>query len=335
MANAEKRYWMGFDLGGTKMLAAVFDDTLTKRGEKRKKTRAAEGVEAGFDRVVEAMRDALDHAGITAAQLGGIGMGCPGPLDLVEGVLIDTPNLGWKQVQARKILGKAFGCPVHLINDVDAGIYGEFTAGAARGARCAVGIFPGTGIGGGGIYEGQLLRSARGSCFEIGHVPVMRDGPLCGCGRQGCLEAVASRLAIAAAAGAAALRGDAPHLLAKTGGDLARIRSKALAESIAAGDKAVERIVRDAAGWIGFAAAGVVNLLAPDVLVLGGGLVEALPKLFLGEVKAELDRRVMPAFRNACKVVEARLGDDAAALGAAAWALHQVGRSNGGRPPAA
>jgi glucokinase len=133
---------------------------------------------------------------------------------------------------------------------------------------------------------------------------------------------MASRLAISAAAAAAAYRGEAPNLLAAAGTDLSNIRSGALAASVRAGDKAVERILRDAASLIGWTTAGVVNLLAPDCLVLGGGLVETLPELFREEVERSVRARVMPAYRNAFEVVVAKLGDDATAIGAAAWAEH-------------
>ena len=146
-----------------------------------------------------------------------------------------------------------------------------------------------------------------------------------GCGQCGCLEAVSSRLAIAQAAAAAAYRGEAPHLLAETGTDIQRIRSKALAQSIAAGDVAVERIVRDAAGWIGVGVAALVNLLAPDIVVLGGGLVDAMPQLYREEVEDAARKRVMRSYRQAFRISVARLGDNAAIVGAAAWAERMAG----------
>jgi len=235
-----------------------------------------------------------------------------------------APNLGWRNVPLRRRLEAAFACPVVVANDVDAGTFGEYVAGAARGARTVVGIFPGTGIGGACVYEGRLLRGRRHSCMEIGHMKLLPRGPLCGCGRRGCLEAMASRLAIAAAAAAAAYRGEAPALRKLAGTDLARIRSRALAESVRQGDSTVERIVRRAARHIGLAAANTIHLLAPDVIVLGGGLVEAMPKLFVEEVSDIAEREVMEAFRGTFRVVAARLGDEATVLGAAALAQREA-----------
>jgi glucokinase len=327
-AKANRKYWVGFDLGGTKMLAAVFDEGFEPLAKKRKRTRAQDGAAGGLKRMIGLIETTLAEAGIGVDGVAGIGVGCPGPLDLDRGIILETPNLGWKKIRVRAELEKAFGCPVVIANDVDAGVYGEYRLGAARAARCVVGVFPGTGVGGGAVYNGEIIRGAKGSCVEIGHLPVVRDGPLCGCGRRGCLEAVAGRLAISAAAAIAAYRGEAPHLLAKAGTDVARIRSRALCESIAAGDTAVENIVREAARTIGWAMAGVVNLLAPDVVLLGGGLVEDMPKLFQEEVSAAVNARVMPSYENSFEVVVAELTGDATITGAAAWAQQTVeGRS--------
>jgi glucokinase len=211
-----------------------------------------------------------------------------------------------------------------LLNDVDSGVYGEFRFGAATGARCVVGVFPGTGIGGGCVYEGKILRGKTSSCMEIGHIQIVPDGPLCGCGRRGCLEAVASRLAIAASVAQAVYRGQSNYLIATCGTDVGMIRSGVLAEAVESGEKVVERIVRAAAAHVGTAVATVVNLLAPDTIVLGGGMVEEMPDLFVAEVSGAAAARVMPSFVGSYKVVPAKLGDDAGAIGAAGWAQQCV-----------
>jgi glucokinase len=323
-AHTEQRYWVGFDLGGSKMLAVVYDGDFRPVARKRKRTRGHGGASEGLSRIVALIEAALEAAGAPREALAGIGFGCPGPLDLDKGVVLEMPNLGWKKVKVKAELERAFSCPAIVVNDVDAGVYGEYRSGAARGSRCVVGVFPGTGIGGGAVYQGEIIRGARGSALEIGHVPVSRDGPLCGCGRRGCLEAVAGRLAISAAAAMAAYRGEAPALLQVAGTDLQNIRSRVIADSIAAGDKAVETIVREAARTIGWAMAGVVNVMAPDTVLLGGGLVNDMPELFVSEIDAALRAQVMPAFADTFKVVAAKLGDDASVTGAAALAQRAV-----------
>jgi len=316
-------YWVGFDLGGTKMLATVFDGNFKKLGRERKRTKGNEGAEAGVERVINTIDGALKDAKIEPGQLAGIGMACPGPLDLNKGILIEAPNLGWKNVPIKQHLERKYGCPVVILNDVDAGVYGEYRFGAGRDSRCVIGVFPGTGIGGGCVYEGRIIRGKVRSAMEIGHVRVA-PGPRCGCGRRGCLEAVASRLAISAAVAAAAYRGQAPHLVKQCGTDLSKIRSSALADSIKAGDTVVEQIVRDAAATIGVVLGGIINVMSPDVVVLGGGLVEAMPKLFVEEVEKAARGTVMPSFEETFKVQVAKLGDDATSLGAAAWMQHSA-----------
>ena len=183
-----------------------------------------------------------------------------------------------------------------------------------------VGVFPGTGIGGACVYEGRILRGRRSSCMEIWHIKVQADGELCGCGKYGCLETVASRLSVSAQVAAAAYRGYAPSIHKKAGTDLSKIRSGALAASVAAGEKTVEAILRKSARWVGFAVSNVVNLLAPDVVVLGGGLVEEMPELYLEEVRSVVMETALDTLVADLRFAVAELGDNAVIMGAAALA---------------
>lgn len=324
IGNGENGFWVGFDLGATKMLALLFDSKFDMKARKRRKTRPEEGQEAGLGRIGDTIQQLLNEANIRNKDLAGIGLAVPGPLDLDKGILLEAPNLGWKNVPLKKQLEDEFGCPVVVSNDVDAGVYGEYRFGAGSKARCVLGVFPGTGIGGGCVYEGRILRGKARSCVEIGHLQVAPNGQLCGCGLHGCLETVASRLAISSAAIAAAARGEASHLLQTYGTDIADVRSKALADAIKAGDKSIEIIVRDAAAWLGIGVASAASILAPDVVVLGGGLVQAMPDLMLEEVEKNARLHTMKTMRNSFRVVVARLGDDATAVGAAAWAAETI-----------
>ncbi len=323
-AQAADQYWVGFDLGGTKMHAVLFDRRFQVLARRKKKTRGHDGAEAGLERICATIDKLLEEGGKTRSQLTGIGVGVPGPVDMEAGVIVEAPNLGWKDVPLQDLLEKKYGCPVAICNDVDAGVFGEYRFGAAAGARTALGVFPGTGIGAGLIYEGRIFRGKKSSCLELGHIPIVADGAPCGCGRRGCLETVASRLSLSAEVAKAAYRGQAPHLLRVAGTDLANIRSGSLAEAIDAGDKIVEQILREGARQLGLAMAGIVNLLLPDIIVLGGGLVEALPKLYLEEVTEQLRKRTMPAFAKAWELRVAKLGDDAGVMGCAAWARQTI-----------
>jgi len=324
MSKATGGHWIGFDLGGTKMLAVVYDSNFKQVGRARKKTKGNEGKKAGLERIVSVINEAMQEAAISKKELAGIGIGCPGPLDIKKGVIHEAPNLGWKDVPVKETLQDSFGCPVIVGNDVDVGVYGEYQFGAGKGANCVVGIFPGTGIGGGCVYEGKLIQGKNCTAMEIGHIPIASDGPMDGAGNVGTLESLASRLAISSQAAAAAYRGHAPNLLENAGTDIASIRSAALARSVKE-DPAVKTIVRNSIQHLSLGVVTMVHLLAPEVIVLGGGLVEAMPEFFVDEVSKATRERVLPAYRNVFKVVAAKLGDDAGVMGAAAWARKTIG----------
>ena len=246
-----RKYWVGFDLGGTKMLAVVFDDRLREVARRRRKTRANEGEGVSLERIAETILQALELAKVLPAEVAGVGAGVPGPLDLQKGVVLEAPNLGWKNVGLQEFLAQRFNCPAVICNDVDAGVFGEYSAGSGQGYRGVLGVFPGTGIGGGFVYEGKIFRGSRSSCMEVGYMQMSADGPSAGAGPPGTLEGMASRLAISAEAAKAVFRGQAPHLKDLAGTDISNIRSSALAKSIERGDRAIEKIVRRAAEVVG------------------------------------------------------------------------------------
>ncbi|MEM7457463.1 MAG: ROK family protein [Planctomycetota bacterium] len=320
----DQRNWIGFDLGGTKMLCVVFDNEFKKLGKSRKKTKGNEGMESGLKRINNVIAEAIEDAGISRDSIGGLGIGCPGPLDFKKKVIHEAPNLGWKDVPVGKSIEDEFGFPVTVANDVDSGVFGEYKFGAGRGARCVFGIFPGTGIGGGCVYQDHVFRGANASCMEIGHIPIMADGPLDGAGNRGSLESLASRLAIAGGAVQAAYRGGAPWLLENAGTDLANVRSSALANSVKNGDQAVEEIINAACQHMALGVVTAVHLLAPDKIVFGGGLIEAMGDVLLPRIQKHARKRILPSMRDVYEIVEAELGDDAGVMGAAALAKQAV-----------
>lgn len=305
---------VGLDIGGTKTMAAVCDHTFAVTGRCKKRTVSKKG-EKPEERIVRIVEKALEDAG--NPDIKGIGAGSPGPLDPESGVIIDTPNLGWKDFPLADVLAKHFKVPVLVDNDVNVGTYGEWRFGEVKDCENVVGVFPGTGIGGGIILGGHLLHGFSGAAGEVGHITVEMDGPLCGCGKRGCVEALASRLAIAKEVAVLAARGDAPSVLENVGTDLANLRSGAIAQAIADGEKGVEDIVRRAAYYVGVAVGNVINVVSPEAVVLGGGLVEAMEALYLEEVKRGVKDHAMPFLRKGVKIVAAKLGDDAVVLGGA------------------
>lgn len=307
---------VGLDIGGTKMMACVVDHRFKVIGRCRKKSRSEKNLdEKPEDRIIGIVKAAIEEAG--TKKIKGIGVGSPGPLNPKNGVIIDTPNLGWKRFPLADVLAKAFGVPVTVDNDVNVGVYGEWCFGKVKDCRHVVGIFPGTGIGGAAIVDGKLLHGHSGSAAEVGHTTLELDGPYCGCGKRGCLEALASRIAISTQIAALAARGDAPYILKNCGTDVSKIRSGVIARAIEEGEEMVEGVVRKAAYYVGVAAANMVNLFSPEAVVLGGGLVESMPKIYLEEVNRALAEHAMPFLMKGVKVVPAKLGDDAAVLGAA------------------
>ncbi len=324
METKSDQFWLGFDLGGTKILSALYDADFYQISRQREKIRGAEGKKEGMAAIVKLIRKTLDDTTVRDHDLNGICIGCPGPLDLETGTIIEAPNLGWKNVKVRKILEAEFNCPVFVINDVDAGVFGEYCFGAAQNSRCAIGVFPGTGVGGGCVYKGEIIHGAKSTCMEIGHMQIIPEGPRCGCGRIGCLETVASRLVIASRVAAAAYRGQAPYIYERCGTEVSSIRSGALAAAVDAGDEAVKEIILEAADYLGMAVGSLVNLMNPEVVVLGGGLVEAMPDLVLNGVRKSAREHCLPSFVDSFTLVTAKLGDDATVMGAAAWARKQL-----------
>ena len=319
--------YIGFDLGGTKMLAGAFDEKLKLIATEKTRTRDSAGpsgppsVKVGVQRILDTIEKLLRNNKLKPSDVKGIGIGAPGPIDMDNGVLVEAVNLGWSDVPLRKHLAKAFGCPVQVGNDVDLGVYGEYLDGAGKGAKVLLGASPGTGLGGGLVVRGEIYRGARLSCLEIGHVRVQPWGPPCGCGQRGCLEAMCSRLSIAREAVAHIFRGDAPVLESLIGGtaDLRRVKSGVLSDSVAK-DEVVRDTFRRAMKWLGVGIGGLVNVLGPDRIVIGGGLVEAMPDLVIERVRDAARKAVMRPYRDSFEIVAAELGDDAVITGGAGLA---------------
>ncbi len=312
-------FWIGFDLGGTKMMASVLDANYNVLGSARKSTNGSDGVAKGRGKILKAIHEAIQSAGVDPAGIQGIGIGCPGLVNSARGILVFAPNLGWTNMALRKLLQTEFKCAVAVLNDVDAGTFGEYAIGAGKGARSLLGVFPGTGVGAGFVYDGHLVMGRSISAMELGNIlfPGTHIGsPVFG---TVTLEDLTSRLALASQAGLACYRGQLPELDKKTEGALRNIRSKALANAFRGGEDAAMVMFRNAIRYLGMGVATVVNLLAPDRITLGGGLVEELPELYLNLLKEEVERHAIPELARGIKYSLAKLGGQAVAVGAVAW----------------
>ncbi len=318
MAKTPKKYVIGVDIGGTKILACLLNKNFKVLTEFKVKTKPEKGERFFLKSLTDAIQHILRESKVTPKEVIGVGLGCPGFINPETGVIAGSPNIPFlKNYPLAKRVSNLLGIPVTLGNDVQTGLYGEHQFGAAKGYENVVGIFMGTGIGGALILNGKPYRGTSGSAGEVGHVQMDPQGPACGCGHRGCLEAVAGRLAISAEAAIAVARQQAPHLAQKTGTDIRDIKSGALARAIRAGDQAIEDLIRSKARRVGTLMANLVNILNPDMIVLGGGVVEAMPTLILR--KAEKTMRSLALFTSSkhVKVAIAKLGDHSIVMGAA------------------
>jgi glucokinase len=249
-----------------------------------------------------------------------IGMGVPGLADRANGRTLFLPNLAtqWRGVEVSQFLGTRIGCPVYLLNDVRIATLGEMTFGSTCKAGTMVFISIGTGIGGGIVVDGKLRLGTLGAAGELGHQTIVPDGPLCVCGNHGCLEALASGLAITAEG--VRLLGIAPKLYEMTGGRVEEITPKSMAAAAAAGDEAIREVIVRAATYIGIGAANMVTALHPNSVVLGGG-VAATGALLLDTVRTTVRQRVRMFPVDEVSIENSVLGDKAGLYGGIALAM--------------
>jgi glucokinase len=311
-------YVLGIDLGGTKIEAAVFDADGKIIGRHRDKTEAWRPEQEVFERIVTVATQAVTNSKIDAKQIETIGIGSPGPLDPDTGTIVETANLPFKNFPLGPKLSERFNnCPVILNNDVDAGTYGEFKAGAAQGVQFALGVFVGTGIGGGLIIDGKAYNGFNKNAAEIGHIIIKAGGAKCGCGHQGCMEAYASRTAIARDIKKAIKSGKKTLAAKKMNKETGAISSNDIKECYEAGDKVVKKIIDRATKYLGVGIGSLVNVLSPEIIVFGGGVVEALGEPFLQRIEKEIRKTAFEFSMKNVRIVRAQLGDDAGITGAA------------------
>jgi glucokinase len=308
---------LGVDLGGTKILAGVVDAEHRILGRAKRPTPAKEGPEALSRAIAGAALDALADAGVDAQDLGGAGVGSPGPLDSARGVILFSANLAVRDYPLGPDLSTALGGrPVLVQNDVRVGGYGEFRLGAGRGFTDILAAFVGTGIGGCVIVDGKIVGGATGNAGEIGHLLLKEKGPRCGCGRRGCMEALASRTAITRRLRKAVRRGVSTVLGDKFKGKADRLKSGDLAAAYHAGDPLAVREVHRAARYLGRGLGGLMNVLGPQIVIIGGGVAEALGEPYIDIVRSAAREQALADPEGHIRIELAERGDDAGILGA-------------------
>jgi glucokinase len=322
--NDKKDCVIGVDFGGTKILAGVFDEKFECRGRARVSTKADRGVSEVIGRIARCVREAVDECDLDLKQVKAIGIGAPGAVDSESGKVFFAPNLGWNDVPLKKELEKQLDVPIFLENDCNACTLGVYEVELKAKPRDVVGIFLGTGIGGGLILEGKLYSGFNRTAGEIGHMVLEVGGPKCGCGNKGCFEALASRTAIFRKIKDAVKEGQKTVLTEMLGPELEDLRSGDLRKAIKRGDKFVEHVIEEAAEYTGIAVSNVINIFNPEVVVIGGGLMEQLEDEMLAIIVETAMDYAMDGTTKGIEIIATKLADDAGITGGAVLARKHV-----------
>lgn len=308
------------DLGGTNIHAALADADGRVLAERITPTESHAGPQAVLERIAGVVGDLAQAAGRPPCALG---MGVPGLVDLHRGITRFLPNLPtqWRDVPAAAILSGLTGCAVYLLNDVRTATLGELTFGRGRTSSTMLFFSIGTGIGGGVVIDRRLRLGPLGAAGELGHQTIQPDGPLCGCGNRGCLEALASGPALTGEGVRLLRTGLAPALHEITAGDGGRVTPETMAAA-AERDASVRAAIERAGGFVGIGVANLVTALHPDLVVIGGG-VAAMGELLLAPIRRTVAERVRMLPVDGVRIECSALGDRAGIYGAAALALRE------------
>ncbi len=309
-----KKYNICLDVGGTKVLGAIFNEKDEIIYRLKKRSKSGGNASADVEKVIiDVVNEMIRESGIDRKELNAIASCAPGVIDPEHGIVLFTPNLPWKDYDIAGAMRKQFGVPFYVGNDVNLGVLGEYHFGAGRGYKNIVGFFVGTGMGGGLVLNGELYTGHLFKAAEYGHMILDPEGPLCNCGQRGCLEAFSSKQGMSAYIRQQVARGRESLMAdAVTEGVF---RSKKLVKALEAGDAVAEEAVDRACHWLAVAVGNMINIFSPDLVILGGGVIEALGDLFLKKVLSEVDRYCMPQIRSTVELKCAALGDDSILYG--------------------
>jgi len=317
---AESRPVVGIDLGGTNIQIGVVSPDYKVVGHAKLKTKADDGRDAILDRIVEGIAEACTDAKIKPADLAAIGIGAPGAIDPTTGVVLEAVNLRWDNVPLAELLKKKTGKPVVVDNDVNVAVYGENKAGSGKNAENLLGVWVGTGIGGGLILNGRLYYGHNWTAGEIGHMTLFPGTPP---GSRS-LEHNCSRTALVDRLARLISGNRKSSIMAMVDGDVSRIKSRTIGKAFADQDPLTVEVVENSAHLLGVAIAGVVTLLSLPRVVLGGGLTEALGQPYVDLVQKSTRRHAFPDVCRKVDVVASKLEDHAGVLGAAMIACERL-----------
>ena len=322
-----KKLFIGVDVGGTKLLAAIIDSRGAVYQTKKVPTPRRKSGTVVAAAIANLINSLIKENGLSTRSLYGIGLAIPGVVDTEAGKVLLTPNMPLSGICIGPYLEEKCKVPVFIENDVNLGTLGETWMGAARKAHTTVGIFVGTGIGAGIVIDKQLHSGYRHAAGEIGHMVMQQGGPLCGCGNRGCLETYASRTAIERAIREGVEAGDKSVVNKLTDGDLSVIKSGTLNKALKQEDKLVTSVVKDAAVTLGYACLSVRHLLDPDAIILGGGVIEACGGFIIPIVQQIVNLHSLPGAKEKNVVIPSVLGDNAVILGATALVKQMISKN--------
>ena len=320
-----KKY-IGCDLGGTNLRAAIVDvNNSAVLHQMKIPTLAREGHDAVMQRMADLVLETIRSANLRKEDIGGIGIGVPGVLDLEKGETLFLPNLPgtWPHVPLQATITKLTDLPTVLLNDVRSITYGEWRFGAGRGVDTLAVFAIGTGIGGGLVVNGKLHLGIGGTGGELGHTVIDFNGPRCGCGNYGCLEAYASGPAIAAVGMKAVAQGLTTRLGEMCQYDLNRITPELIAQAAQEGDEIAKEIFEKAGFYLGIAAGNVCSAIGPRRIIITGGVAQA-GGLLLEPMRRTLRERVTVMPIDQVDIVRSQLGNNAGVTGVACWAADRV-----------
>ena len=306
---------IAIDLGGTKLLAVLLDDSLKPVDKRKIATPQTTDGDHILKLITKTVDELTERNACRKSDLEGLAVSVPSPVN--EGIVLTATNIGFENYPLKDKLEKVTTLPVLVENDVNAGTYGEYKQGAGKGKKHIVGLYPGTGIGGALILDGRLYRGAGGGAGELGHVIVQTGGRLCGCGSYGCLEALASKTALAKDLVQLAVLGKSPSIFNAVGTDYTAIKSRHIKKALKGGEQAVIELVNRAAGFLGIGMANYVNIFNPERIILGGGLMEKLGAVFMKRAEKTMREHALPHLLRDVDVKMSELGDETVVIGGA------------------
>lgn len=308
-----QRLIVGIDIGGTKIDAGILDTS----GKILKKTRIYTEAHEGLNAVVQRIYNAIDMViEDIKSPICGIGIGVPGQVDVKKGIVLFAPNMGWKNIEIRRLIQERYNLPVEIENDANCGALAEARLGAGTGANSLVWITVGTGIGGGIIIDGKLLQGANFAGGEIGHMIIKENGHICGCGNRGCLEALAAGPAIIRQMKGKIATGTQTTILKMIDNDLNKITVEVIAKAADLGDNLSLKVLNRAGEYLGLGVVNLANILNPEVIIMGGGVMEVAGHHLLNIVKNIVWKRALAQASNSLNIELATLGDNAGLIGA-------------------